>query len=121
MSRADPPNSFAETHSRARQLQAAGHLVEAINLQLNLIRRARHKGVVAAEYYHSLGVMFFAARDFPNAAAAFACVQRMDPGFHAVAMNLGLSLVRCRRGACFTLCAIMVRTRRSCWPGCGVV
>lgn len=82
---------------RAKQLHADGHLSEAINVQMNLIRLAAPKAEILAEDYHWLGLMFFMLRDFPNAVAAFAYLQGLEPSFHSVAMNLGLSLVRCHR------------------------
>ncbi len=82
---------------RSEQLHAAGRLVEAISLQLELIRVAEREGRIQAGDYHQLGVQYFAARAFDKAAAAFARVHSLDSGFGAVSLNLGLSLVRCNR------------------------
>ena len=81
----------------ARRMQHAGRLVDAINQQLNLIRLAERDGAARADDYHVLGVMFFAIRDYPNAANAFGRELGMRPGARDASMNLGLSLVRCQR------------------------
>ncbi|HHH44374.1 MAG TPA: hypothetical protein ENK49_09565, partial [Gammaproteobacteria bacterium] len=62
-----------------------------------MIGRAGREGVIQADDYHRLGLQYFAAREFENAAAAFSRVQGLDSGFHDVSLNLGLSLVRCNR------------------------
>ncbi len=82
---------------QARALHAGGRLIDAINLQLNIVNLAVKSGDLRAEDYHRLGVMFFAAQDFPNAAAAFEMVYKQAPDFQAVSLNLGLALIRLNR------------------------
>lgn len=86
-----------DMRQQARALHANGRIIDAINLQLNVINTAVKSGDQRAEDYHRLGVMFFAAQDFPNAAAAFEEVYKQEPGFQAAALNLGLTLIRINR------------------------
>ena len=54
-------------------------------------------GQIQAQDYHSLGVMFFAAKDFAAAASAFELARKQQADFPDVALNLGLCLILTER------------------------
>ena len=78
---------------QARELQASGHLQEAIKLQIDVINSACQLDCIQAEDYHRLGVMLFVVKDFPGAVKAFERVRILQPRFPGLAQNLGLSLI----------------------------
>jgi hypothetical protein len=82
---------------QARELHAAGRLMDGIQLQVQVIDMAVRSGQVQAEDYHRLGVMLFAAKDFGAAAQAWEWARKTQPDFSAVSQNLGLCLILTER------------------------
>jgi tetratricopeptide (TPR) repeat protein len=97
MSTPPPPNSLDALRTKARELHVAGRLMEAIQLQIQVVNTQAAAGPVPADDYHRLGIMLFAAKDFQAAAQAFGMTYQRQPDFPDVAANLGLCLILTER------------------------
>jgi hypothetical protein len=97
MSNATPADSLDGMRTKARDLHAAGRLVEAIQLQVATINTALSAGQIKAEDYHRLGVMLFASKDFRAGVTAFEMARKQQPDFPDVSLNLGLCLILSER------------------------
>lgn len=87
------PLSLDAMRVRARALHTAGHLPEATQLQVELIKAAVQAHQVNASDYHRLGVMLFAQKDFAAAVRAFEHTRQHQADYPGVVLNLGLSRI----------------------------
>src|SRR5215471_6944636 len=97
MSQPSPSNSLDPLRTKAHELHVAGRLMEAIQLQVQMVNTGVKTGQVQTEDYHRLGVMLFAAKDFRAAATAFEMTKKREPDFPDVSANLGLCLILTER------------------------
>jgi tetratricopeptide (TPR) repeat protein len=97
MSQPSTTNPLDPLRAKARELHIAGRLMEAIQLQVQVVNTAVQTGEAQAEDYHRLGVMLFAVKDFRAAASAFEMTRKRQPDFPDVAANLGLCLILTER------------------------
>lgn len=86
-----------QIRSRVEDLRLAGHLHEAIALQVQLVNDRVHQGAIAPDDYQLLGAMLFMAKDWDTAIQVFRILKRHRPDFPDVNLNLGLSLLRAHR------------------------
>lgn len=91
------PASLENMRQQAKELQASGHLKEAIQLQVDVINSASQLSCLQPEDYHRFGVMLFVAKDFSAAITAFERVRQLQPNFPGLSQNLGLSLILSNR------------------------
>ena len=87
------PGKLDAMRAQARESHVAGRLTEAIRQQIDVVNTAVRAGLVEAADYHSLGMMFFSARDFAAAVQAFTLVSQRAPDFPGLTLNLGLCLL----------------------------
>ncbi len=92
-----PEISLCDMRLKAKELHATGHPIDAISLQLSLIKLAEKSGKIQAGDYHCLALRFFTVGDYSNAVNAFKMVKKIEPDFPAASLNLGLSLIRVNR------------------------
>jgi tetratricopeptide (TPR) repeat protein len=86
---------MSETAEAVDALRQSDRFLEALDLQRRLIADGEYQ----ADNYWRLGLLCFAATDFPGAVSAFEEAAKARPDDLLVTENLGLSLLRCRRAA----------------------
>lgn len=92
------PERLAAMRAQVRELQLAGNLVDAIQVQVQLVNGSLSAPQdERADDLNRLAVMLFAAADFAAAAQCFAATRQLRPTDPLAALNVGLSLIRVGR------------------------